>query len=52
MNDKDLIEALENEVDFLRKSNDMLVEQNKKLMDYIIKHDKRNIYRYLREAEE
>lgn len=52
MNEKDLIEALENEIDFLRKSNDMLVEQNKKLMDYIIKHDKRNIYRHLREAEE
>lgn len=47
MNNKDLIEALENEIDFLRKSNDMLVEQNKKLMDYIIKHDKRNIYRHL-----
>lgn len=35
MNEKDLIEALENEIDFLRKSNDMLVEQNKKLMDYV-----------------
>lgn len=48
----DLIEALENEIDFLRKSNDMLLEQNRKLMDYIIKHDTRNIYRHLREAEE
>lgn len=52
MNEKDLIEALENEIDFLRKSNDMLVEQNKKLMDYIIRHDRRYIHGHLREAEE
>lgn len=37
MTDMDF-EAFCNEIDFLRKEVDILQEQNKKLMDYIIKN--------------
>lgn len=36
MNDKDLIEALKNEIDFLQREVERYKEQHKKLVNFII----------------
>lgn len=44
MDDKQIIEALMNEVDFLSKERDRLIEHNKKLMKLILKkYDGENV---------
>lgn len=44
MDDKQIIEALKNEIDFLSKERDRLIEHNKQLIKLILKkYDRENI---------